>query len=59
MNLHNQFSFDMLSEVLQAITNGDDIEQQVNRLTDVERMYLNALMDLTPEQQEEWVNAGD
>jgi len=59
MNLHNQFSFDMLSEVLQAITNGDDIEQQVNRLTDAERMYLSALMDLTPEQQEEWVNAGD
>jgi phosphate uptake regulator len=59
MNLHNQFSFDMLSEVLQAITNGDDIEQQVNRLTDVERLYLKTLMDLTPEQQEEWVNAGD
>ena len=59
MNLHNQFSFDMLSEVLQAITNGDDIEQQVNRLTDVERLYLKTLMDMTPEQQEEWVNAGD
>ena len=59
MNLDNQFSFDMLSEVLQAITNGDDIEQQVNRLTDVERLYLKTLMDLTPEQQEEWVNAGD
>lgn len=59
MNLHNQFSFDMLSEVLQAITNGDDIEQQVNRLTDVERLYLKTLMDMAPEQQEEWVNAGD
>lgn len=58
MQLHNQFSYDMMSEVLQAISNGDDIEQQINRLTDVERMYLKALMSMTPKQQEEWVNAG-
>jgi len=56
MNLDNQLSFDIMSEVLQAITKGDDIEQQINRLTDVERLYLKTLMDLTPEQQEEWVN---
>lgn len=58
MQLHNQFSYDIMSDVLQAISNGDDIEQQINRLTDVERMYLKALMSMTPEQQEEWVNAG-
>jgi hypothetical protein len=58
MQLHNQFSYDMMSEVLQAISNGEDIEQQINRLTDVERMYLKALMSMTPKQQEEWVNAG-
>ena len=58
MQLHNQFSYDMMSDVLQAISNGDDIEQQINRLTDVERMYLKALMNLTPNQQEEWVNDG-
>ncbi len=57
-NLHNQFSYDMLSEVLQAIVDGADIEQHIGRLTDVERTYLKALMNLTPEQQEEWVNAG-
>jgi len=56
MNLDNQLSFDIMSEVLQAITKGDDIEQQINRLTDVERLYLKTLMNLTPEQQEEWVN---
>ena len=58
MQLHNQFSYDMMSDVLQAISNGDDIEQQINRLTDAERMYLKALMNLTPNQQEEWVNDG-
>ena len=59
MNLHNQFSFDMISEVLQAFLDGEDIDQQVKRLTDVERLYLKALINLTPEEREEWVNAGD
>ena len=57
-NLHNQLSYDMMSEVLQAILDGGDIEQQIGRLTSVERTYLKALMNLTPEKQEEWVNAG-
>ena len=57
MNLDNQLSFDMMSEVLQAITKGDDIEQQVNRLTDIECLYIKTLMDLTSEQQEKLVNA--
>lgn len=59
MNLHNQFSFDMISEVLQALLDGEDIDQHVKRLTDVERLFIKTLMDMTPEQREEWVNAGD
>jgi hypothetical protein len=58
MYLDNQFSYDMLSDVLTAINNGEDVEEQLGRLTDVERFYLKALVNMTPEQQEEWVNNG-
>ena len=58
MYLDNQFSYDMLSDVLTAINNGADVEEQLGRLTGVERLYLKTLMNMTPEQQEEWVNNG-
>ena len=57
MHLDNQFSYDMLLEVLQNINSGEDVEQQINRLTDVERVYLKALLSMTPNQLEEWANA--
>ena len=59
MYLDNQFSYDMLFDVLQSINTGADVEQQINRLTNVERVYLKALMNMTPEQQEEWANDCD
>ena len=61
-NLDNQFSYDFMFEVLGEITANpteDNMVEQVERLSSVERRYIGALLGMTPEQREAWINEGE
>ena len=61
-NLDNQLSYDFMIEVLGEINANpteDNIVEQLERLSSVERTYIGALMRLNTEQREAWVNEGE
>ncbi len=63
--LDNQFNYDFMFEVLGEMTANpteDNMVEQVERLSSVERSYISALLKLnnmTPEQREAWINEGE
>ena len=60
--LDNQFNYDFMFEVLGEITANpteDNMVEQVERLSSVERSYISALLNMTPEQREAWINEGE
>lgn len=60
--LDNQFNYDFMFEVLGEITANpteDNMVEQVERLSSVERRYIGALLNMTPEQREAWINEGE
>ena len=60
--LDNQFNYDFMFEVLGEITANpteDNMVEQVERLSSLERRYIRALLNMTPEQREAWINEGE
>ena len=60
--LDNRFNYDFMFEVLGEMTANpteDNMVEQVERLSSVERSYISALLNMTPEQREAWINEGE
>ena len=60
--LDNRFNYDFMFEVLGEMTANpteDNMVEQVERLSSVERSYIRALLNMTPEQREAWINEGE